>query len=121
MKTEAKLKKFFKKWGWIATLYGWKFDVFYYDKADHLPRDCSTQAAATAFFLFRYLDGAIHINLENLEGKDDDALEYVVVHELTHFLLSPFDDLEDPDAAKELATTMVSRVLVRLDKSKAKK
>lgn len=121
MGIENKVKKYIKKWAWLVEGYGMKFSVVFFDTYADLPREHKNISGMGVRTSFLYMEGTIYVNLEGLRNKTDEELEEYAVHELTHFLLSPYNDLDDQDAAGEIATTLVSRALVNLDKRKAVK
>jgi len=112
--TLAKLQKLVKAWEWMATHYGWKFDVVYCDTHLGFPEDNISGGDSTAglcFSKFRYLKGTIYFNLEVCSGLNDEDLEEVVIHEITHFLVSPILEAADiPVTPMEYTVTTLARI-----------
>ena len=108
-----KLQLYFKKWEWLVTHYGWKFDVYYCDKYIDMPRSAGEDTAMITYAKFRYLKAEIYVNLELCSKEDKEALEEMAVHELTHLLLSPLDDMADIEKMEYTVTT-ISRIFLGL-------
>ncbi len=106
-----KLQLYFKKWEWLVTHYGWKFDVFYCDNYHDMPRSAGEDTAMITYAKFRYLKGEIYVNLEICAKEDKEALEEMTVHELTHMLLSPIEE-DAPVDQMEYTTTTISRIFL---------
>jgi hypothetical protein len=106
-----RIKSYFHKWEWIVTRYGWHFTILYRDGFDEMPH--GTVLPNTAMLTtsnFNYLQGVINVNLKVCFNEDDDDVEEMCVHELTHMLLSPFSG-EDNERDKEYVCTTISRVI----------
>jgi len=113
MKPIKRISKFIDKWSWIVTSYGWKFDVCYCDTTQDMPRKSNDNAVAITYPQFPYLMGTIYFSLEKVKEVDDIYLEEIVVHELTHLLVSPMhSDLE------EYAVTTISRLIMQRSQQK---
>ena len=108
---KKKLRSRFKKWSYLVEHWGWKFDVYYCDSQEDMPQP-GEYADAITFMRWEYLEGSIYFNMKKLESKDDDELEYLVIHELSHFLLSP---LQTSKNNLEISATMVARTIKGLD------
>lgn len=106
MKPIKRIRKFVDKWSWILTSYGWKFDICYCDTIQDMPRDASDNAIAIAYPQFSYMTGKIYFNLDAVKNENDDYLEEIIIHEFTHFLLSPIHEGQE-----EYATTTISRLI----------
>ena len=102
-----KIRAYFKKWEWIVLKWGWKFDVNYRDSYDDMPEGTGEDAAAIVFAKWLYLQADIYINVKKVSSLEDKEIEYMVVHELTHLLVSPLQ--EDLDNA-EMCVTTISRI-----------
>lgn len=116
---EAKIfiRKHLKRWRYLATSYGWKFDVYYADNGHAMPKNKNACYAATNY-RSEYLDADIWFNLFLCSDLTEKALEEVVVHELTHLVISPIDFDESQRKDLERVTTMVSRLFIGLRNGK---
>lgn len=90
--------------------YGWKVTINYYDSMEDMPEGASYNCAGYTVSNFRYLEATIHVNLKRCEDMDEDEIEYVVVHELTHLLVSPLIESSDVTPL-EYTVTSISRIL----------
>lgn len=59
-----------------------------------IPHATGPQVIATCNPEWKYKQYVIHVNLEQVQGSDDVELENVVIHELSHVLLSGLDDAD---------------------------
>lgn len=110
-----RIRKFAKKWKWIVTEYGWKFDILYCNKYADMPRDTSSERTlAIVFAKFDYLYADIYFNLEIAAELEDDKLEEDIIHELTHILVRP---IIESNEMEEYAVTTISRILMRMKSS----
>jgi len=113
-KLEDKIRDYFKKWEWIVTKWGWRFDIFYYDTADDLSKKDRKEHPDACMFVdarFQYLKGGVYVILDRVDGLSDEEIEGLVVHELTHFLLDPiYNDLW------EYSTETISRLFLMLER-----
>ena len=107
-----RIRELAKKWGWIATEYGWNFDLLYCDKYEHMPRETSNERTfAIVFAKFDYLYADIYFNLEIASELEDGKLEESFIHELTHLLVRPIIESNDME---EYTVTTISRILMRM-------
>jgi hypothetical protein len=108
---EAKrfIKKQIKRWSYLVTSYGWKFDVYYYDNG-HDMKDASENCAGITTADAKYLKGVIRFNLHNCAGCEEDELEEIVIHEITHMLVSPMQYDDCPQDQVEYVVTTISRL-----------
>lgn len=107
-----RIKKYAFKWRWIVTELGWKFDMLYCNDYDDMPRDTTDRmTVAKTFMQFDYLSADIYFNLEVVSDLEDEPLEEVIVHELTHMLICPIQENYHLD---EYTATTISRVLMRM-------
>lgn len=102
------IKKYIKKWEYMVTHWGWKFNVNYCECYDDMPTEASEHTDAITFMIWNYLEGSIFFNLKRMARHDEEDIESVVIHELSHFLLAPVQT--DADNL-ELAVTMVARTI----------
>jgi len=107
-KTAGKIRAYFKKWEWIVVKWGWKFDVNYCDCVEDMPEKASYRAAGITFCDWQYLEADIYINVKIASELSDEKIEYIVLHELTHLLLSPMQDTIDN---VEMCATTIARVI----------
>ena len=89
------LKKQVERWKYMVLHYGWKFDVYYHDSAEDMPEDATINCCAYTRADFEYLQASIHINLRKCQDLDKDTIEYIIVHELVHLLISPLRENSD--------------------------
>lgn len=112
---KSRCKKFFNTWFKRTGLSWWNVDLVF-------DRCYSTEkpslAGETNMNLWRYHSGSIHLYLPVIKELDDDGLEEVIVHELSHLLVAPMavnmDDLNSNYQLDimEFCTTMVARALL---------
>ncbi len=87
-------KKHFKRWSYMVEHYGWKYTVYYHDSAEDMPEKFSYECAADTTADFKYLEASIHVNLRQCQDSDEHQIEYIVIHELTHLLISAMAETE---------------------------
>ena len=117
MITKGKARKAVKRWVWLVDWLGWNVTVYYVAQDEEMPDECSENATAITFCNFGYLSADIYLKLSDL---DKSNIDIVVVHELSHLLISPIDG-EAPQQNREYCATTISKVLVSLDRSNNKK
>jgi len=117
--SEAKrlIRKHIKRWRYLATSYGWKFDVYYADNGHVMPKDMDACYAATNY-KSEYLDADIWFNLSLCSELDEKGIEETVIHELTHLVIAPIDFEEEQRKELERVVTMVSRLFMGLRNEK---
>lgn len=103
------IKKQIKRWSYLVTSYGWKFDVYYYDNG-HEMQDASQSCAAITDSDSKYLKGNIRFNLHNCSECSESELEEIVIHEITHMLVSPMQYTDCPTEQVEYVVTTISRL-----------
>ena len=106
MKPIKRVRKYINKWSWIVTTLGWKFDVCYCDCTQDMPRDASDGAIAITYPQFSYMTAKIYFNLEKVKSENDDYLEEIIIHELTHLLVSRMHEGQE-----EYTVTTISRLI----------
>lgn len=105
---KAFIKKQLRRWSYLVTSYGWKFDVHWCINGHEMPPDHEDSYGST-FTQSQYLEGDIYFNLHECATLDENKLEEVVIHEITHMILAPMQRDNNQDNT-ELCTTMVSRL-----------
>ena len=105
-----KAKQYIEKWRWIVEKYGFNIRITYCNSFDEMPEDVtSADTAGICYSSINYLDADIYFNVKKLSTLEDKTIEYAIVHELTHVLLSAMRVDNE-----ELSATMLSRVLCDL-------
>lgn len=112
-----KIRGYFKKWDWIVTRYGWRFDINYYAKTQDMPRGIVYSAMMSCAPNVPYLEGVIAVDLEVCsDDVSDDELEEAVVHEIVHLLLSLMRETDE--VRLEQTVVWVSRAFIAQDRRK---
>lgn len=112
-KQRDRIKKLVKKWQWIILNYGWQFEVHYCETSRDMPKEFENSDGGS-FSYPSYMEGGIYFNLMACDKLNADEMEEVVVHELTHFLVSPI--MKKPEEYQmEQTVTMISRAFLRMD------
>jgi hypothetical protein len=101
--------KQFKRWKYMIEHYGWRLTVCYHDSAEDMPEDSGYETCAITVTNFRYLEATIHVNLKRCEDLGEHDIEYVVIHELTHLLVSPLQESSEATPL-EYTVTCISRI-----------
>ena len=96
--------------------YGWKLTVCYCDGVEDMPGEFSGDAAAGTLVQFKYLEATVYVNLKRCEGIGESQVEYIVVHELVHLLVSPLQESSETTPL-EYSVTCLARVIQGLRKS----
>lgn len=111
---EAKniVRKHIDRWKYLATSYGWKFDIYYADNGHRMPSG-NEDAAGVTFTQFQYLSADIWFNLTKLSDCNESEIEEIVVHEITHMLIAPVQK-DNNEQNVEYTTTVVSRLFLGL-------
>lgn len=109
--TRRLLERQFKRWVYMVTHYGWKVDILYHKCAEDMPAGGDCQALTIAHF--QYLDAVVHVNLRRCNDLSEKEIEYVVVHELTHLLVSPLRESQD-EIPLEYTVTSLARIMMGL-------
>jgi len=113
MKNHEIIKTFreqFSRWTYMVEAYGWKLKAYYYDCAEDMPSDATPKCAAYTLPSFKYLEASIHVNVKLCSDMDEKEIEYIVVHELTHLLVSPLQESSEVTPL-EYTVTSIARVL----------
>jgi hypothetical protein len=108
--TINEIKRQIKRWSYIVTHYGWGFTFYYHDTQEDMPEVAGICAAYTTAN-FNYLRASIHINLRACSDYDKEEIEEIVVHELTHILLSALGSVTGD---VEYVVTSISKVMLGL-------
>lgn len=103
-------KKHFKRWTYMIKHYGWKLTVCYCDGADEMPAEATLEANAYTETNFKYLDAFVYVNVRKNCSLSDSEIEYVVIHELTHLLVSPLQESNEITPL-EYTVTSIARIL----------
>ena len=110
--TEAQIRKLVAKWQKRLGLGEWHLMVKFDDTMESIA-DCEAH--------WRYLHATIRFNLPKMDARAAcqplETHELTVVHELTHVLLAPIDDMfgkytKQKDALLEYATEITARAFV---------
>lgn len=111
-----RIQKSIDRFEWMLTQRGWVINSYYCDCFDDMPDGTgSKNTVAVTSPDFEYLTTDIHFNLKKVSVISDDELDYSVIHEFTHALVSPIHyDLE------ENAVTTISRLLHWYEKERTK-
>lgn len=96
--------------------YGWKLTVRYVDSLDDMPDGTSSDCAASTTADFKYLEAVITVNLKRCNDMKEKEIEYVVVHELVHLLVSPLQESSEITPLEYTVTT-IARILQGLRKA----
>lgn len=87
-----RLKALIKRWHHRLGLAWWRVHYVYHrDSSEFASSDdglVHNAAAATTLADWRYLEATISFNMQELAELDDEALEFVFVHELMHVLVA---------------------------------
>lgn len=109
----ARIKRYIDKWmpagfGW------WKIDIQYDRSAGEQSHEDQRSSAGQCSERWEYRMAQITFFLKTVETMDDEELEEVVVHELSHLLLGPVRDYstEANRQMTEFAVTSVARALI---------
>jgi predicted SprT family Zn-dependent metalloprotease len=66
--------------------------------------------AAATVSDFRYLHATIHVNVNMCKSSDEDEIEYIVIHELVHLLVSPLQESSETTPL-EYTVTSIARIM----------
>ncbi len=102
-------KKHFKRWSYMVEHYGWAYTVYYHNSAEDMPEQFNYVCAAGTTADFKYLHASIHVNLRQCMNSDEHEIEYIIIHELIHLLISPLQ--VDEDIPKEYTVTTLARIM----------
>ena len=105
-----RLKKQVKRWLYFVKHWGWKVTLFYCDGYEEMPEEADTTTTAITYCNWNYLEGCVYFNTR-LVKDDEDEIEALVVHELSHFLVSP---MQTDKRNVEIAVSMIARTLTGL-------
>ena len=108
--TKERLQEQFDRWAYMIEHYGWKLTVTYCDSVEDMPDDFTYEATAGTHHHFKYLEATIYVNLHRCEGLDDECIEYLVIHELVHLLVSPLQESSDVTPL-EYTVTSLARII----------
>jgi hypothetical protein len=103
-------RKHFKRWVYMVEHYGWRLITVYHDSVEDMPEGTDILSVACAESNFKYLEATIHVNLRNAESEKEKRIEYFVIHELTHLLLSPLQESCE-STPLEYTVTSIARIL----------
>jgi hypothetical protein len=103
-------KRQFKRWTYMVAHYGWKLTTYYYDSAEDMPKEAGADCIGLTVSNFKYLEGCIYINLKKANDLTESEIEYVVIHELTHLLVSPLAESADITPL-EYTVTSLARIM----------
>ena len=110
MNTRSSIHKQFRRWVYMVKAYGWKLTVLYHSCGEDMPADASAECCACTLMDFKYLEASVHVNLKMCEDLDEHKLEYIVIHELTHLLVSPLQESSEITPL-EYTVTSIARIL----------
>lgn len=108
--TIAEYKRQFKRWTYMIEHYGWKLTVCYCDSIEDMPPGSTFEANACTIANFKYLEATIYVNLKQSEGIDEHGIEYIVIHELVHLLVSPLQESSETTPL-EYTVTSIARIM----------
>jgi hypothetical protein len=114
-KTLAIFRRQFKRWGYMVKSYGWKYTVKYFTASEDMPDGSDAKTGAITKWSFKYLDATISVNLNTCMWMNEDEIEEMVIHELTHLLVSPLMESSETTPLEYTVTT-ISRILKGLRK-----
>ena len=109
-------KKHFKRWVYMIEHYGWKLTLYYCDSIEDMPERFDSECGAGTIAKFPYLEAAIYVNLKKSADLDEAEIEYIVVHELVHLLVSPLQESNEVTPL-EYTVTSLARIIQGLRKS----
>jgi hypothetical protein len=118
-KTLAIFKRQFQRWGYMVKSYGWEYVVKYYTASEDMPDGSDPNTRAITKWSFKYLYATISVNLNTCSGMDEDEIEEIVIHELTHLLVSPLVESSETTPL-EYTVTSIARILQGLRQSTPK-
>ncbi len=110
--TRKEIRKYIKKWEFLVTHFGWKFDVIFCKNNNDMP---SGDCVAIVYPVFKYLKAKIYFDLDECATVD---IEAVVLHEIAHILISPVDKNDPDEESIEYLTTTVSRCFIGINNGK---
>jgi hypothetical protein len=107
---QKRVKKVWSKWYDALGLSWYRIDRYWNRSRNE---DCADEVANTATN-WQYRTAAITFNLPACVDLDDDKLEEVIVHEMSHILVGPIQDFRDDQAREitEYTVTTVARALI---------
>jgi len=108
-------KRQFKRWTYMVKHYGWKLTMYYYDCHEDMPKEAGEDCIGYTVINFKYLEAVIYINLKKGHDMDEKEIEYVVIHELTHLLVSPLQESSEITPL-EYTVTSIARIFQGLRK-----
>jgi len=95
--------------------YGWKCSVNFYDCAEDMPEGVGYECSAYTTADFKYLEAVVSVNLRNCDKLSGHEIEYVVIHELVHLLVSPLVESSEV-TPHEYTVTSIARIIQGLRK-----
>jgi hypothetical protein len=99
--------------------YGWKYTVKYFTASEDMPDGSDAKTGAITKWNFKYLDATISVNLNTCSGMDEDEIEEIVIHELTHLLVSPLMESSEITPL-EYTVTSIARIFQGLRQTPSK-
>lgn len=102
---KARINKYWDKWFRAIGLSWWTVDKIF---ERELNKDSPSQAA-TSSSNWQYRTACITFVVPVCAEQDDEKLENVVVHEMTHILAAPIQDFRD-DQAREITEYTVTTI-----------
>lgn len=108
-------KKQFNRWTYMVHHYGWRLTMYYYECREDMPEGAGDDCVAFTVMNFKYLEAIFYINLKKAQDLSEEEIEYVVVHELTHLLVSPLQESSEVTPL-EYTVTSIARVIQGLRK-----
>jgi hypothetical protein len=111
---KERFNKQFKRWTYMIEAYGWKLTVYYCGSSEDMPDD-HQGCNACSIHKFRYLEASIYVNLRKCKDLDDEEIEYVVIHELTHLLVAPLQESSE-ETPLEYTVSSLARIMHGLRK-----
>ena len=112
--TKERFQKQFERWTYMIEHYGWKLTVYYCDSTEDMPDD-HKECNACSIHSFQYLEASIYVNLRKCKDLDDEEIEYIVIHELTHLLVAPLQESSETTPLEYTVTTL-ARIIKGLRK-----
>lgn len=94
--------------------YGWRLTVHYCDSMEDMPEEFQTESCAAGTVVhFKYLEASMYVNLRMCVHMNEEEIEYVVVHELTHLLVAPLQESSE-STPLEYTVTSLARIFMGL-------
>lgn len=102
-----RLRKYLNYWMYFVKHWGWKVTLYFCDGYEEMPDEADPTTTAITYCTWPYLEGKVYFNTR-LVKDDENWIEELVIHELSHFLVAP---MQSDKRNLEISVSMIARTL----------